>query len=445
MKSQSSARMFATAVPAVIALTVSGSSIAVADCVSAWENEIGMPGPGSCVYGMTVFDDGTGPAVYAAGIFSAFDRIAKWDGENWQPLGDGVGPDANDVVVFDDGTGPALYVTGMFTIAGGQPANRIARWDGENWSTLGDGLNGQGLGLTVFDDGNGPALYVTGVFTEAGGVPASHIARWDGTNWSALGTGVDNAATKSAVFDDGTGEALYVVGVFSNAGGIASPGIARWDGENWSAVGGGAPGTILGVSSIDVGDGAALYIGGIFSSVGEGVSANNIARWDGKSWSALGTGTNGLVRGMTAYDAGTADGKQLYIAGNFSSAGTAAANNVARWDGEEWSRLSTGLEGGTNQAWVVLPAGTEVDGVPGLYVGGCFSFAGGLNAHNAAVWRGCADDGILGDLNGDGVVDVSDLLILLGEWGPCDDCPADLNGDGVVDVSDLLILLGNWG
>ncbi len=51
-----------------------------------------------------------------------------------------------------------------------------------------------------------------------------------------------------------------------------------------------------------------------------------------------------------------------------------------------------------------------------------------------------------GDLNSDGVVDVSDLLILLGDWGACSGaCPGDLNDDGVVDVSDLLILLGNWG
>ena len=53
-----------------------------------------------------------------------------------------------------------------------------------------------------------------------------------------------------------------------------------------------------------------------------------------------------------------------------------------------------------------------------------------------------------GDLNGDGMVGVDDLLILLGNWGPCadcDDCVADIDGDCSVGVKDLLILLANWG
>lgn len=55
------------------------------------------------------------------------------------------------------------------------------------------------------------------------------------------------------------------------------------------------------------------------------------------------------------------------------------------------------------------------------------------------------EPGCTGDLNGDDVIDVSDLLILLGDWGSCPGCPADINGDNVVDVSDLLILLSVWG
>ncbi len=57
--------------------------------------------------------------------------------------------------------------------------------------------------------------------------------------------------------------------------------------------------------------------------------------------------------------------------------------------------------------------------------------------------------GVPGDVDGDGVVGISDLLTVLGNWGPCPaPCPptstADFDGDCVVGVTDLLILLGNW-
>ena len=50
---------------------------------------------------------------------------------------------------------------------------------------------------------------------------------------------------------------------------------------------------------------------------------------------------------------------------------------------------------------------------------------------------------IAGDLNGDGEVNVSDLLALLAACGSSAD--GDCNSDGVTDVSDLLILLSNFG
>ena len=48
----------------------------------------------------------------------------------------------------------------------------------------------------------------------------------------------------------------------------------------------------------------------------------------------------------------------------------------------------------------------------------------------------------LGDLSGDGVVDVLDLLDLLAVFGTAE---GDLDGDGVTAVSDLLLLLAAWG
>jgi len=48
------------------------------------------------------------------------------------------------------------------------------------------------------------------------------------------------------------------------------------------------------------------------------------------------------------------------------------------------------------------------------------------------------------DINGDGYVNVNDLLVVIDQWG-LTDSPADLNQDGIVDVTDLLIVVGNWG
>jgi murein tripeptide amidase MpaA len=62
-----------------------------------------------------------------------------------------------------------------------------------------------------------------------------------------------------------------------------------------------------------------------------------------------------------------------------------------------------------------------------------------------AIKSYACDEGIVGDLNDDGSVNVLDLLMLLDAWGPCDECPEDLNGDGAVNVTDLLLLLANWG
>ncbi len=49
------------------------------------------------------------------------------------------------------------------------------------------------------------------------------------------------------------------------------------------------------------------------------------------------------------------------------------------------------------------------------------------------------------DLDANGSVGVSDLLLLLASWGPCKGCPADFDGNDDVGVSDLLVLLANWG
>jgi hypothetical protein len=49
-----------------------------------------------------------------------------------------------------------------------------------------------------------------------------------------------------------------------------------------------------------------------------------------------------------------------------------------------------------------------------------------------------------GDVDGDGCVDVNDLLAVIAAWGACPGCAEDLTGDGAVDVNDLLLVIGAW-
>lgn len=74
--------------------------------------------------------------------------------------------------------------------------------------------------------------------------------------------------------------------------------------------------------------------------------------------------------------------------------------------------------------------------------------AGGFEEVRGLAWvaTDAGDDPLVADLNDDSVVDAGDLAILLGGWGPCEDClcPGDLDEDLVVNAADLAILLANW-
>ena len=54
------------------------------------------------------------------------------------------------------------------------------------------------------------------------------------------------------------------------------------------------------------------------------------------------------------------------------------------------------------------------------------------------------------DVDGNGVVGVTDILAVIGNWAPnggecCPGCAGDVDGNLVVDVSDILYIVGNWG
>jgi hypothetical protein len=301
-----------------------------------WESPWLSPPPS--VHALAVFDDGSGPALYVGGHFDGAgavtaNGIAQWSGASWSSLGsgmawEGMNGDVDALAVFDDGSGPALYAAGYFTTAGGVAASHIAKWDGASWSPLGSGVGeqySQVYALAVFDDGSGPALYAGGGFVTAGGIDARHVAQWDGANWSALDSGTNGWVRALAVIDLGNGPALYAGGEFTVAGGVSANRIAKWDGTSWSPLGGGVGGArVSALAAFDDGSGPALYAGG-----GTTNTSGFVRKWDGASWSLLGSGMNDEVLSLATFDDGFGPG--LHVGGTFTTVNGLAANRIAKW------------------------------------------------------------------------------------------------------------------
>jgi len=353
--------------------------------------------------GLGSFNDGGGAKLYVCG--SSFvstqltvGRVERWNGSHWTVFGgDFVGPSFSgsssgsvaSLLVHDDGSGPALYAAGSFYQAGGVAANGVARWTGSSWSALGSGIPSGFVGaLCSFDDGSGPALYAGGLFSSAGGVALANIARWQNGVWSAAGSGTDSYVLSLGVHDDGSGAALFVGGSFASAGGSPAAGIARWNGSSWSTLGSGlgsglGTGHALTLCSYAAPGSPALYCGGSFLSAGGG-STEDFARWDGVGWSYVGPGgnaTDASILALAAHDEG--GGRALYAGGSFLHAGQLATTRVARWNGANWSALGSGLD-----AEVDALASYDDGGGAKLYAGGQFTHAGAVATDHVARWDG---------------------------------------------------------
>ena len=194
---------------------------------------------------------------------------------------------------------------------------------------------------------------------------------------------------------------LYAGGEFTSIGGVPiSTGLARFDGSTWSEVGTGVldGGTVNAMVVGDLGAGPRLYLGGNFFGLGTSFIAL-VAEFDGTSFQSMNGGCEGFsVSDLAVFDPGT--GPRVYACGDFTTAGGEFAEGVAGFDGTNWFPIGNGNVNGA-----ILSLHThQFFGEPGpsLYLGGLFSSISNMGGNNIARYDGTTISPL--DLGVDGVV-----------------------------------------
>lgn len=295
--------------------------------------------------------DGITPSVYDFAVASdgsvlAAGRFAYHEGRSVTPLVrfyDGEWTEARETWSIEppgDGfSALGLRDDGVLALATG---DAFGERDGELWldesgvQTVIGSFVGQVRTLSWFEN----ELYVAGAFElSEGDSEISHLAVWDGSEWAApLGGAADGPVLELLVANG----SLYVGGSFGEIGGVAAANVAAFDGAAWTAL---SLENALAVYALARTEDGELYAGGALGELG---APSGVMKRTGDTWEVVGGGlaqfqTRGVVSDLVAHD-GVVDVAGCFSAagGLANSAGSIAAEGLARWDGEAWHGLNDG-------------------------------------------------------------------------------------------------------
>ena len=292
--------------------------------------------------------------------------------------------EASQLVV--DSTHDALYACGRMSVVSDTigMVSLLLRYSSGTWDTVAV-FAGTPFTAVIYHD----TLIVGGYFTYVNNTAISHTAAFVNGEWIPYGN-FEATVKRFRIIND----ELYAVGGFWEADGHVCKGVAKRVGSEWVNVG---------VPPLTAGGGynmeeiiqfnGDLIVGGTFA-VG---NAQDLIRYDGTDWTALGPGLQGGI--SVCYDM-VVYHNELIVAGAFTISSGNAGKAVMRWDGSAFHPLGLGVQvingSYANNYWCHALAVHEDK----LFVGGGFLYAGGVPAPVIASWDGENWCGFGGDLDG---------------------------------------------
>jgi len=245
-----------------------------------------------------------------------------------------------------------IYIIGTFTEIDGKTIRRAAVYSNGKWQSLGMGLEFILVGnpkITVFQN----ELYITDVLTaynfDNAIQPFHHAVKWNGKKWTEIGIETTDIKINSiSHFATSYSTELLVCGDFTSKktnrdtiGHIAKVNGKIWNGLNNQYFDNSLP-NLISISSKQN-----LYAAWVYK-MGD-IYRDTIAVWNGVYWKGITLNMEinmdsiNQIKSMEIID--TYPNEQLFVGGLFSNINSVRCNNLAVWDGTNWSAVSNGQLG----------------------------------------------------------------------------------------------------
>ncbi len=366
-----------------------GNGIGIYDPVnSTWETNPfngGVTGNGASVKAFQRFNDDIyfGGDFDAAGAFNA-NNLARWDGTACDVLGNGIlsnNSTINDVVEWNE----KIIVGGQFSIFATDTAYSLAMYDPvtDIWTEISGGIKNQANGPGVVNDlfVDGDLLHVGGDFYGVDDIATNDFATYDLINnsWITYGPGVANTnGARVYTITSYMGD-LVIGGNISAVDGQSVNNLAFFDGSSWTS-----PGVIDQPVYSLFADDAVLYLGGQFSSINGNSSFRKIGAYYQGNFHPMGRGLDNNVLNINKDPTSGA----ILIGGIFGKAfdnenNPLTVDALVAWNDSTWLPFASIIDGSRRIEEIIV----EEDST--IFIVGRFGTLNGTSFSNLAFFDGC--------------------------------------------------------
>ncbi|MCI0676136.1 MAG: immunoglobulin domain-containing protein [Phycisphaerales bacterium] len=444
---------------------------------ASW-TESAATGPSARYAHAMAYDSAHDRVVLFGGVGAALPYLAdtwEWDGDGWSLVAD-AGPAArvDHAMAFDSARGKIVLFGGQ---NGTGALGDTWEWDGDQWTQRNViGPMARAQHSMVFDAQRGRVVLF------GGGSIAGLLGdtwEWNGEAWSQpAATGPSARSQHAMAFDSVRGRAV----LFGGFDGQVRGDTWEWDGSQWAQTSSTGPAPrVYHSMAFDQASNRTVVFGG-----NDGIhpfAPADTWKWDGSRWEQLSPETNPGGRWYASLVFAGSQHRNLLFGGYVYRDGVQGDTwsleldpaiiehpSSSTTDALQSAVLAVAGQGSETLAYQWRKSGAEI--IDGGNVSGATTSTLTINpvhmsdagTYDCVVSNVCgsvtSDPATLtvicyGDIapalgGGDNLVNINDLLEIIGEWGPCNDaCPEDIapppEGDNTVNLNDLLAVINAWG